>query len=202
MSKLYDTTRIYNNLFKDYLLYRETSSSSEVHMNNFYTPEELALYLKSLFVSNPQAIFFCFLINLFDRFVCKDMRYYTISHALTLYFLKVLKRYGLVDIIELTKLHNSTEMNLDAYYKLLNNSNQKQKYSVYTIGFIKLRPLKSSDIELIKTIEKNFKIPEGLIIYREKNGSLTASLNYALIMKNYLNDSTRPKAKKFTTKRK
>lgn len=148
----------------------------------------LSLYLKSIIVNNPQAIFLCFLINLFSDLEKKDFRYYTLSHSLTLYYLKVLEKSGIVKLIEATKLHEQYDVDINAYYSLLNNRKRKSNISTYSIGFIKLRDLKYSDVDLLKKLESLFHVPENLIIYREKKGHLTAGLNYVLLIQQCLNN--------------
>ncbi len=173
-----------SNLFNEYIICEESYSSSEVHMNS----RSLSLYLKSIVANNPQAIFLCFLVNLFSNLEKKDFRYYTLSHSLTLYYLKVLEKSGIVRLIEASKLHEQNDVDIAPYYSLLNNRKRKNNISTYSIGFIKLRDLKYSDVELLKKLESLFHVPENLMIYREKKGHLTASLNYALLVQQCLNN--------------
>lgn len=191
-NKIYDALNIIDKILQAFCIYKESNNSAEVHMNVY----SLSLYIKSIIVANPQAIFFCFLINLF-RELKENHRYYTISHSLTFYFLKVLERNGLVRIIEATKICSPGESDIQWYYNLINNKvSSKRKVPTYTISFTKNKNLKQANVELLRRLERFLHIPTDLIIYKEKNGALYVSINYSFITKERISNSIKKGEKK------
>lgn len=155
----------------------------ELHMNG-----SIKIYLESLLIDYPQAIFLVTCINMFQHLNCKlgtsYIDYYTISHSLTIYYLRILERLEIITIHWCKKQYMTGEFNEE--YKSIGNSSPKREKAIYDICFSKMRSLEEKDIESIKKIEKIFHIPEELISFKLKSGKLIAKLNLERVIKERL----------------
>lgn len=100
--------------------------------------------------------------------------YYTLSHSLTLYYLKILARNGIVSLNEYVRI---SDEDFTSEYRIIGNTRPKKEKKSYDISFNKLRDIDELDLEQIKRIERAFNIPEGMIVYTCKGGKLRAHLN-------------------------
>lgn len=181
------------NIFNDYLIHTSCEDEIEVHMNSY----SLSLYLKSIFIANPQLLYFISLINLFQTLAQNNdynCKYNTISHSLTLYYLKILEKYGIVDILE--KIQMSDDYDMRAFYEVLGNKRTKKTMKMYSITFRIKRPILKRDLVIIEHIRDMFNIPGSIIKYSEHDGTLKADVNKLVILKAFLSGHRKKQKRK------
>lgn len=180
---LYRFLKHSTSLHKDFILCKGYTDE-EKYLKIYINDRSLGLAIKAFLFKYPQAIYLSSAFNLFQS-LNGYTDYFTFSHSLTLYYLKILERCGIVLLDEYTKISGE---NYTSEYRIVGNGHPKREKMAYDIWFHKLRDIDESDLEQIRRVERVFNIPEGTIIYTVKNGKFKANLNKQLIMDNLKRD--------------
>lgn len=166
---------------KDFYIFKGASDGENAPMI-YMNVHSLSLLIKALLYRCPQAIYLSSIFNFFQGLKSSNERgrisYNAYTHSLTLYYLKMLERQGIVAIEIYFKTLNT---DYTEEYRIIGNDRPKREKKEYEIWFYKLRDIKELDLDLIRKIERFLKIPKGMISYTIKYGKLRAQLNRHII---------------------
>lgn len=179
-------------LFKgDYLitdLYEDEEHYRDIEMND----SSLSLAFKSIFITDKRALFLDSLIRLFQSLPIEEngeaIKYAAYTHAMTIYFLRMLAKYGLIEIEECDKIRE--EPMLDSYYEVIGSKFEGRMMYMYDIVFIKKRSLTKEDIPLLTRVMNTLKIPNNYIQFLTQNGVLKSHINNLKIFMTALSPKT------------
>lgn len=151
-------------------------------------PYSVSLTSKSIFACNPQLIFLSSILNCFQRLDCfdkSDPSYYKgYTHALTIYCLKLLEKYGVIEIVSCEK---SANYDLGYYYAMLGNAPKNSHVNMYNIVFYKKRSLLKDDEPMIEKMFKLLRVKSSDIkFYYNCDDELKARISAELYLKNLL----------------
>lgn len=155
----------------------------EIDMN----PMSFSIFYDSLTASNPNSAYIVSLINFFQtlEISAEDSphRYMSYSHSVTTYYLRLLAKYGLIEIQTLKYEGKPFDIDLSAYYETLGNPVRGKIFKMYTVIFQKVRNLDARDIELIERCLHAFNIPADEIDLKIDNALLQANISITAVRK-------------------
>lgn len=171
-------------LFKgDYLitdLYEDKKHYRDIEMND----SSLSLAFKSIFITDKRALFLNSLIALFQSLPMEEngkaIKYAAYTHAMTIYFLRMLAKYGLIEIEECEKIKEVPL--LESYYEVMGSKFEGRSMHMYDIVFTKKRSLTKEDIPMLTRVMNTLKIPDNYIKFLTQNGMLKSSINNLKIL--------------------
>lgn len=144
----------------------------------------LSLFFKSLVYTNSGVLFFCSLFNCFQRLKSLDEDDYTYnlnSHSITIYGLRMLAKYGL---IEIQSCKQTDTGNLTNYYKSIGNIKSRTSIKLYNMKFKKRRSIKDDDEDLIWKIGSALHVRREDLVFQNRDGILEAHLNPKITIRN------------------